>query len=383
MSLSGDVQLYRRVMQQARPHWGRIAAIFVLDLMGSPLGLLTPLPLKIAVDNAINGRPLPGFVRHALPAALGDSRSIALLIAAVLLIFIGILGQLQNLAGSLLRAYTTEKLVLDFRALIFRHMQRMSLAWHDSAGTADAIYRIQYDGTIPFVTSAVTLVTMFYVTTRIDWQLTLVAVAISPALWWLSHGYRPRLRGQSREAKKQEHSALAVIQEAMGALRVVKAFGREDHEEERYVRRSTEGMRARLQLAWDQGRYGFFVGLTTAVGTVAVLWLGVRHVMAGVVTLGNLLLVMAYLSQLYGPLKTFGQKAAGLQGYLASLERIFEVLDRAVDVCERPNARPLVRAVGEIRYRDVCFGYVPGHPVLRLAVRSGSPAEPARGRRRC
>src|SRR5207245_2797191 len=92
--------------------------------------------------------------------------------------------------------------------------------------------------------------------------------------------------------------------------------------------------------------------------------LGVRHVMAGVVTLGNLLLVMAYLSQLYGPLKTFGQKAAGLQGYLASLERIFEVLDRAVDVCERPNARPLVRAVGEIRYRDVCFGYVPGHPVL-------------------
>ena len=217
MSLSGDVQLYRRVMQQARPHWGRIGAIFVLDLMGSPLGLLTPLPLKIAVDNAINGRPLPGFVRHALPAALGDSRSTALLIAAVLLIFIGILGQLQNLAGSLLRAYTTEKLVLDFRALIFRHMQRMSLAWHDSTGTADAIYRIQYDapsiqyisidGTIPFITSAVTLVTMFYVTTRIDWQLTLVAVAISPVLWWLSHGYRPRLRGQSREAKKQEHAA--------------------------------------------------------------------------------------------------------------------------------------------------------------------------------
>lgn len=374
MSLADDIKLYQRVMQHARRHWGRIGAIFALDLVGSPLGLLTPIPLKMAVDNAINGQPLPEFVRNALPAGWADSRATALALASVLLILLGLIGQVQGLTASLLRCYTSEKLVLDFRALIFRHMQRMSLAWHDSAGTADAIYRIQYDapsiqylsidGTIPFVTSAATLVTMFYVTTRIDFQLSLVAIAISPLLWWLSHTYRPLLRGQSREAKKQEHSALAVIQEAMGALRVVKAFGREDYEEGRYVSRSSEGTRTRLELAWEQGRYGFLVGLTTLLGTVAVLWLGVRHVMAGAITLGDLLLVMAYLSQLYGPLKTFGQKAAGLQGYLASLERIFEILDRGADVPERPKARPLSRARGAVQYQDVSFGYQPNHPVL-------------------
>ena len=122
--------------------------------------------------------------------------------------------------------------------------------------------------------------------------LTLVAVAISPVLLVLSQVYRPRLRRQSREAKNLEHSALAVVQEALGALRVVKAFGREDHEENRYVRQSREGMRTRLRLALDQGRYGLFISLTTAAGMAAVLWIGVLHVQAKAFTLGDLLLVM-------------------------------------------------------------------------------------------
>src|SRR5260221_3580858 len=101
MSLRGDFKLYRRALQQGRPQWGRIGAIFGLDLMGSPLGLLTPLPLKIAVDNAIGGRPLPEVVKPALPATPGDSRSTALLISAILLIVIGLLCPIPSPASSL------------------------------------------------------------------------------------------------------------------------------------------------------------------------------------------------------------------------------------------------------------------------------------------
>ena len=305
--------------------------------------------------------------KHVLTAALG--------VAAGLLIFLAILAQLQSLASSLLRTYTTEKLLLDFRALVFRRLQRMSLSYHDTTGTADSIYRIQYDttsiqyisidGLIPFVTSAVTLAAMLCVTTRIDWHLTLVAVTISPILLLLSQAYRPRLRQQSRKTKDLEHSALAVIQEVLQAFRVVKAFGREEQEEDRYVQRSREGMRSRLHLALEQGRYGLFVGLTTALGTAAVLWIGVRHVTAGVLTLGDLLLVMAYLGQLYGPLKTVGQKAASLQSYLASAERVFSVLDRVEDVPEHAGASPLSRASGAVTFRHVCFSYEQNRTVLR------------------
>jgi len=375
MRVRGDLELYRRVLQQARPHWLKIAGIFGLDLLSSPLGLLTPLPLKIAVDSVIGAHPLPAFLQMLLPATLSNSRAAALGIAVGLLIFLAILAQLQSLASSLLRTYTTEKLLLDFRALVFRRLQRMSLSYHDTTGTADSIYRIQYDttsiqyisidGLIPFVTSAVTLAAMLCVTTRIDWHLTLVAVTISPILLLLSQAYRPRLRQQSRKTKDLEHSALAVIQEVLQALRVVKAFGREEQEEDRYVQRSREGMRSRLHLALEQGRYGLFVGLTTALGTAAVLWIGVRHVTAGVLTLGDLLLVMAYLGQLYGPLKTVGQKAASLQSYLASAERVFSVLDRVEDVPEHAGASPLSRASGAVTFRHVCFSYEQNRTVLR------------------
>jgi ATP-binding cassette subfamily B protein len=155
-----------------------------------------------------------------------------------------------------------------------------------------------------------------------------------------------------------------VVQEVLSSLRVVQAFGREEHEEERYVRRSTEGMRARLQLALAQGGYGLLVALTTAFGTAIVLWLGVRHVQANTLTLGNLLLVMAYLAQLYEPLKIIGRKVASLQGHLASAERAFSLLDELPEVVERPDARPLVRALGGITFRNVSFAYQDDHSIL-------------------
>src|SRR5947208_9698408 len=117
------------------------------------------------------------------------------------------------------------------------------------------------------------------------------------------------MRSQSRHVKKLESSALAVVQEALGALRVVKAFGQEARETDRFLRRSREGMAARMSLALLEGRYGLLVGLTTALGTAAVLFVGVSHVRSGVLTLGQLLIVMGYVAQLYAPLKTIGRKA--------------------------------------------------------------------------
>src|SRR5207244_2022177 len=140
---------------------------------------------------------------------------------------------------------------------------------------------------------------------------------------------RPQMRRQSRHVKKLETSALAVGQETLGAMRVVKAFGQEARETERFVHRSSEGVAARIRLALIEGRYGVLVGLTSVLGTAAVLLIGVRHVRQDVLTLGQLLMVLGYLAQLYDPLKTISKKAAGIQGYLASAERAFALLDEA------------------------------------------------------
>ncbi len=371
---NSDLYLCGRLLGQARPYWRHIVGIFLLRLLSSPLGLLGPLPLKIAVDSAIGDHPLPRFLEPLLPAGVTHSHTAALILAVAILVGLALLRQIHGLASSLLYTFTGEKLVLDFRARLFGHVQRLSVAYHDMRSTTDSVYRIQYDaaaiqyvsldGIIPFVTSGFTLAAMLYVSIRIDWQLALVALAVSPGLYFVSQASRRLWRAQSREIKTMESSAMAVVQEVLSAVRVVKAFGREDHEQRRYVRRSTEGMRARIRLGLAEGRYSLAIGLITAVGTAAVLWVGVWHVRAGALTLGSLLLVMSYLGGLYEPLRTIGKKASSLQGYLASAERALAILDHAPDVVDRPDARPLRRTSGAVTFRHVCFTYEAGHPIL-------------------
>jgi len=204
-----DFTLYRRLLRQAQPYWPHIGGIFLLGLLSSPLALLTPLPLKIAVDSVLGFQPLPAFLDALLPAVVTRSDIAMLGLAAGLLVTITLLSHLQELADSSLRSYTGEKLVLRFRAQLFRHIQRLSLSYSDSRGTSDSTYRIQYDapaiqsiaidGAIPFITAGLTLAGMIYVTARIDWQLALIALAVSPILFLVSQVYRRRLRQRSRD----------------------------------------------------------------------------------------------------------------------------------------------------------------------------------------
>ena len=384
-SLRADLALLRRLLSLARPFWPYLAAILLVNLLATPVTLLTPVPVKIVVDSAIGSSPIPGFLRAVVPSSFTQSKTDIVLLAVVLLMAVALLDQLQGLGSTLLRAYTGERLVMGFRSRLFRHAQRLSISYHDRQGTWDSVYRIQYDtaaiqnvsidGVIPFLTAAFKLVAMLWVLMRIDWSLALVALTISPILFLLSRTYRPRLRKQSRAVRSLESSALSVVQEALSVVRVVKAFGREDQEEERYVQRATEGIRARVMLALAEGQYGLLVGLTSAVGTAAVLWIGVRHVQSGALSVGTLLVVLSYLGNLYGPLKTIGKQAASLQGNLASAERAFSVFDQAPDVAETPHPRPLERAKGAVEFQDVSFAYAEGGQVLHdiaLAVPSGA-----------
>jgi ATP-binding cassette, subfamily B, bacterial len=365
--------LYRRLLMQARPYWRHLGGLFFLSLLSPALKLIAPLPLKLVVDSVLGDHPPPDFVAALLPS---DGAGAALLaLGAGLLVLIALVGQSVALITSLLSTYTGERLVRGFRAVLFRHAQRLSLSYHDTKGSTDSTYRIQYDapaiqwilieGFIPLFMSVLTLVTMTYVIVRIDWHLALAALAVGPALALLSHVFGRRLRGRSKELTKLESSALSVIQEVLAAVRVVKAFGQEDREEERFVAWSAAGVKAKLRIALTAGLLGLLVGLATAAGTAAVLYVGVRDVQQGVLTLGDLLVVMAYLAQLYLPMETLSTKVANLQGSLVCAERAFTLLDQQPDVAEQPGALPLGRSTGAVTLAGVHFAYTPDQPVLR------------------
>jgi len=368
-------EVYRRLLLEARPYWPHILAIFLLSLLSTPLSLLAPLPLKIAVDSVLGSDPLPLLLRSLLPPDVAGSGVGVLTLVFGLAVLIALLSGLQGLASSLLRTYSGEKLTLAFRAKLFSHLQRLSLSYHDTTGTSDSAYRIQYDapsvqwiamdGIIPFATTIMTLLAMIYVTVVLDWQLALVALAVTPVLYIGKRVFNPRLHNQWQQFKIRESSAFSIVQESLSALRVVKAFGQEERERDRFVHHSKEGLLVRLRVAIAQGGFGLLIGMTTATGTAVVLWMGVRHVQAGVLSLGELLLVMAYLSQLFGPLASLSQMTANLQSLLVGAERALSLLDESPDVSERPDARRVHRASGTIAFRNVSFAYKKDHAVLK------------------
>jgi ATP-binding cassette subfamily B protein len=368
-----DWALYRRLLGRMRQYKLHLLGIVLLGLMAAPFPLLLPLPLKIAVD-ALGDEPMPAFLARLVPEAVRNSTTSLLVLSAVLFVFIGLLNQVHALCNSLLTTYTGEKLVLDFRAELFRHVQRLSFSYHDTKGTTDTMYRIQIDASavksilldaaVPLLSTVLTLGLTIYVAARIDWQLVLLMLAVGPVLFLVTRGFRARFRRQWSEVRVLESSAMSVVQEVVAANRVVSAFGQEDREHERYFRRSTAGLRAQLHAIFSQGLYNGILGVTfRGVGAV-VLFVAACHVRDKTLGLGDLFLLMAYMMQMISPLRTIGKTIIDMQNALASAERAFCVLDQAPDVVDRSDARPIARAKGAVAFRDVCFAYNGGPEVL-------------------
>jgi len=359
--------VFRRIFQEARSYWPHLGGILLLGLLAAPLALLLPVPLKIAVDSVLGQEPLPGFIAFFLPESIAHSPSVFLLLAVVLQILVVLFIHLNSAVTYVFQTYTGERMTLHFRERLFRHLQRLSFMFHDKRGTSDSIYRIQYDapsiqyitifGVLPILGSLAMLVAMIYVTARIDRQLAFIALGVCPLLFVMCRTYSMRMRAKYIDVKEMESGVLHIVQEVMTSVRVVKAFGREENERARFVDHSHKTVRARVKLSFAEGMFGLLVNLGIALGTAAVLYVGIRNVQTGKLSMGELLMVLAYLAQLYVPLESISDQVAKLQESLASAQRAFELVDEVPDVVDKPGALTLKRAKGEIEIRDVSFGY--------------------------
>lgn len=366
--------MLKRIFRMVRPFWIYIAGIFLLNLIATPLALLSPVPLKLVIDSAFGDQPLPEALTFFFSPGFDFSPGTVIIMAVAFVVVIEVLKQLQGLISWLLQTYTGEKIVMKFRALLFNQVQRLSMSYHDRQGTADALYRIQYDaysirnivvsGLTPFLTAGFTLIGMLVVMTYVDWHFTIIAVAIIPVLLWLTHFSSTRLRTTWGDVKKYESSAMAVIHETLASLRLVKAFGQESREEERFVLKSNEAIKGQMKVARIGARYDLMVGMTISLGTALYLYTGASYVLSGKITLGELIIVMAYLAQIFGPLVTISKNVTSLQSTLSSVERVFNILDSEREVVENPDPVEVPQGNQPIEFSDVSFSYNKRKPVL-------------------
>jgi ATP-binding cassette subfamily B protein len=362
----------KRAFEDLRPYLWPLVVLLIVSLLAVPMTLIFPLPIKLLVDSVLGSQPLPGYLTVFVGSQV--SKTLALWLAISILMAAAVLTYLQNLVNVWYSNKVGNRMTLDVRARLFRQMQRLSVAYHDTMGAADSAYRtlndapmlrsFGIDSLIPLTTSILTLGAMILVMVFLDWQLALVALLVSPMMFILTFVFRPRIRAGWRKFRASESAAMAVAQESLGASRLVKSYGQEERKNKELVSHYDASLSASLKVQVDSAVYSLLVGILTAAGLAAVLYIGIGHVQAGILTLGSLLVVNYYVTQLYGPLRNVGQSILDIQMSLTGVERYRAVLDEKPDVPESPSALPLARAKGKIAFQGVSFEYTKDHPVL-------------------
>jgi len=357
------MSIYRRVLRYYRPFWGQTVFGLVLTLCGIGLNLLKPWPFKIIVDD---------FLR-ANGAGRSDWRLwIPLLCLALVVIqlFWGIINWITN--------YLFVKIglqaLLKLRTDLYSYLQSLSLKYHDMRRSTDSSFRVAYDsqsiqtiynkGFTNIFGSTITLAGTFLIMVRLDWQLTLLSLAIVPLIVAAIYFFAHRIRRESTFIQEQESAVLAQAQEGLSSIRMVHAFGREEFEVRQFHRQARQSLQANLRLTLTNVNSALVISTLVVIGTAAMYYVGTLHVLAGTLTLGSLLVFSAYLLMLYQPLESLTYTAWAMEGAAAGAKRCFEVLDRQDDVVDSPKAIAISSAHGSIEFQNVSFAYAQDRHVL-------------------
>jgi ATP-binding cassette subfamily B protein len=367
--MRGTLGLAQKVLRRLVPYRGLFIAAMVQVLLTGALNLAKPWPLKVIVDNVLGGQPLAW--RWAKGLAPPELLFVACLALVGVYALLGALGVSSN--------YTSisvgQRMVNDFRSELYAHLQRLSLAFHSRREVGDLLYRLTADtfaiqtltmnGFFPVVSSIVMLIGMLVVMLRLDWVLTLVALSVVPVLFASIVAMSRRMTALATDTRVKESALWAVAQRTIGAIRVIQAFTTEEAEHRRFVHTSSESLAATLRLYTFQTAYAAWTSVLIAGGTAAVLWFGARHVLAGQLSVGEVLVFISYLASLYDPINSLTQTYGLIQGARVGAERVFEILETAPDL--RDGSRMLVRAEvhGAVSFEDVRFGYDASRLVLK------------------
>jgi ATP-binding cassette subfamily B protein len=354
-----------------RPYRGSLSLASGLILVETLLDLARPWPLKLAVDNAIGGRPLGGPL--AMLDQLGPAGLAA--VAAVAGIALVGVGALVGYLVTYLTAATAERVGADLREAVFGRMLGLALPFHDRHRSGDLVTRLTGDVArvedsmvawfTVLVPEVLTLAGMVVVVLAVDLTLGLAALAVAPPLAIVVALRRRRIRSAQRVSRDADAALAGEATEVLRNVRVVQAFTREGEAGARFSGRSRGAVRAALAAMDLEARWSPVADLLLAAGGALVLWLGVTAVTGGRMTLGTLLVVLAYLSSLYGPIRALARLARTLARGAASRERILEVLDSGEVVPEATDPVPAGRPRRGLALRGVWFAYTEGAPVLR------------------
>ena len=349
---------WRRLAGYLRPYWRRMGLAILALLASSGFGLVFPLIIVRLLDSVTR------------VGDLGSLNNLALLLVGVFLLQAGF-AALQ----SYLLAYTGERIVYDLRTSLFGQLQRLSLDFYAGRRVGDVVSRLTSDvsqmramlttNLTSLLSQLLTLIGSIAIVLTMNASLTLFILALLPILIAVAAVFGRRVQQISRQVQDELAAATVVAEEGLQGIRVVKSFGREAYETERYNRAAERTFRAALRMSVYQS---LFMALMMFLGfgsIAAIMWYGGREVVAGRLSLalmtGFLMYGVAIAASLGGLSGLYGQLRAAIGG----VERVFEILDSRPSIQDSPDAVALPPVRGQLSFENVSFRYNPETPVLK------------------
>jgi ATP-binding cassette subfamily B protein/subfamily B ATP-binding cassette protein MsbA len=333
-----------------RPYKRRVAAILALVVIAPLLETAMIWMYKLAVDEVIAPHDLARLIPvGAALALLTISQSTAVF------------------ADEYLAAWVSERFLLGLRAAVFSHLHRLSLSFFERRRHGDVIARLTGDvtaietlmlsGLADGLTYALRIVLFTGALFVLSWQLALLALVVSPLFWVATRHFSREIKSASREQRRRSGMVSAVVEESLGNAAIVQAYSREAGELERLLQQGEGAVAAEIDAARLRGLFSLLTDSLELVGALLVLGLGTWELSAGNISIGGLVAFLAYLSQLYSPIRRLGKLINTMHAASASAERIIELLDEQPAVTDPRSPRPLPRARGRLEFDAVDFSY--------------------------
>jgi subfamily B ATP-binding cassette protein MsbA len=375
-----------KITRLLRPYWGPLAVAFVAIMAESATDLLEPWPLKVVFDYVFADKQMPGWLASLIGDTLGLTSKYAVLnFAALAVVLIAAVSAVSTYAEKYLTTSVGQRVMHDLRHTLYNHIQRLSLAFFERQKTGDLIIRMtsDIDAVQDFVSSALlgilvnvlTLLGMLGVMFYLDWRFTFISLAVAPALFILVYSFTRRIKNNARLVKKKEGEIASVVQESLSAVRLIKAFAREEFESRRLDEKSLESVETALLARSVKAKLTPLVEVTVALGTCLVLWYGARLVLAGQISPGALIVFILYLGKMYKPMRDLSKMTDTISKASVGFERIREVLATESNVRDLPGARRAPRFRGRIQFEHVHFAYNKDQSVLHDVSLTVEPGE--------
>jgi len=350
----------------------------------SAAGLLKPWPLKIILDHVLGGAPLPpalGFLQGMLA-----QRRVTLLVAAsASMVVIALSQALFSSLQTFISSAVGYRVVYALRREVFTHLQQLSLSFHNRARSGDLLSRIVADTNdlrnvfsddiLDFCSHMLMVIGMFVILFVIDWRVGLIAASTLPFLGYSLFHLFAKTRASSKAQKKHEGQVASRMSEVLMAIPLVQAYAREKHEAAQFDAVTAKTLREGIRIARLKAAAKRSSEIITEVGMAAAVLFGALQVLRGAMTVGELIVVVAYLGNIYKPMQGLAKVSSDFSKAMGSADRLAEVLDIEPDIQDRPDAIEARSLKGEIVFQDVSFDYGDGKEVLRGVSFAVSPGQ--------